>query len=118
MRISTLLLALIAAPALLTAQCDGERYREFVFDSFAKTADILYGSNYDFNENLQDLYLDVYTPNGDTETARPLVILLQSVASLYQEKAARSDDHRRQYPGPRRRNQARSSPHRPMRQRR
>ncbi|MGB0136119.1 MAG: carboxylesterase family protein [Flavobacteriales bacterium] len=86
MRISTLLLALFAAPALLTAQCDGERYREFVFDSFAKSADILYGSNYDFNDNLQDLYLDVYTPNGDTETARPLVILAHGGSFMFGAK--------------------------------
>jgi predicted esterase len=46
-----------------------------IFTDFTKTADVLYGSNYDLDENLQDLYLDIYEPSGDTETNRPLVVV-------------------------------------------
>lgn len=78
---------LFLLPATLGfTQCDGERYRELVFESFSKTADLHYGSNYDNNGTLQDLALDVYVPNGDSETARPLVIMAHGGSFMFGSK--------------------------------
>ncbi|MFN8863559.1 MAG: carboxylesterase family protein [Flavobacteriales bacterium] len=69
-----LLSALLLFPAALIAQCDGIRFREFVFTDFEKTANLTYGNNITHEGNALDLLLDVYEPAGDSETARPLVI--------------------------------------------
>jgi len=41
------------------AQCDGSRFREFVFNDVTITEDILYGSNIRFNGQAIDLLMDV-----------------------------------------------------------
>lgn len=70
----TLLSVILLIPAALIAQCDGTRFREFVFTDFEKTANVTYGNNITHEGNALDLLLDVYEPAGDSETARPLVI--------------------------------------------
>jgi para-nitrobenzyl esterase len=57
------------------SQCDGSRYRQFVFSGFEKTAGVVYGSNVTFESAPQELAMDIYEPAGDTETARPLFII-------------------------------------------
>lgn len=73
-------LLLIGAFALLSnatiAQCDGDRYFNQVFNDYTVTSNIQYGSNVDLNGGNVNLLLDVYRPYGDTEIARPLVILV------------------------------------------
>ncbi len=57
------------------AQCAGNRYVKQIFDDVDTTVDITYGSNINQAGNSQSLELDVFTPNGDVETSRPLLIL-------------------------------------------
>lgn len=70
-----LLAAAAAFPFNISAQCDGERYREFVFSSWDVESDVQYGANLNSGGNMQNLFLDVYTPEGDSETDRPLIIV-------------------------------------------
>ncbi len=58
------------------AQCDDSRYLNMVFPEFSTTTNIVYGSNIDSQGNEQSLTLDVYEPVGDTELARPLIIIV------------------------------------------
>lgn len=66
--------ALVAFTTLSSAQCPGDRYKDFVFTSFDLTSDIIYGSNIQWTGgSAVDLKLDVRVPTGDTETARPVI---------------------------------------------
>ncbi|MFN3917170.1 MAG: T9SS type A sorting domain-containing protein [Flavobacteriales bacterium] len=60
----------------VAAQCVGNRYRTFEFTAVDATPNIQYGSNINLQGNSQTLSLDVYEPQGDIETSRPLVILI------------------------------------------
>jgi poly(3-hydroxybutyrate) depolymerase len=51
------------------------RYLEPVFANFTKQANIKYGQAKNESSQMQDLKLDVFLPEGDTETNRPLLIL-------------------------------------------
>ena len=55
--------------------CDGNRYRNDVFENFTETTGLKYGEGTTFNGEFQELFLDIYEPEGDTETLRPLIIL-------------------------------------------
>lgn len=68
------------------AQCDGSRFREFVFNEVTITEDILYGSNVRFNGQAIDLLMDVYEPTGDGDTPRPLVIIAHGGFFAYGSK--------------------------------
>jgi len=62
---------------LFSQACDNHRYNDEMF-SVQVTADIKFGENaqptpLDPN-NVQELFLDVYQPDGDTLSARPLII--------------------------------------------
>lgn len=59
-----------------SAQCDGIRFFNQVFNDYTETEDIVYGENIDYQGNLTELELDVYQPLGDTEEARPLIIMV------------------------------------------
>lgn len=62
-----------------SAVADGdERYQDVIFDAneILVTNDILYSSAIDETGAMEDLYLDFYQPENDTETLRPLVILV------------------------------------------
>lgn len=74
-KISTLLLTLLMGASYSQAQCTGGRYATDVFTSFTKTSDITYGENKSASGANTILKLDFYEPTGDTETARPLIIL-------------------------------------------
>lgn len=71
-----ILLSILMALAYLASfsQCEEDRFTELIFPSASVESDIMYGSNIDFEGNDMDLFLDVYTPDEDTETSRPLVI--------------------------------------------
>lgn len=58
----------------LNAQCSGNRYHDFVFPGATVTSDVVYGSNTTFSGNIQSLKLDVYEPQGDTASERPLIV--------------------------------------------
>ncbi len=56
----------------LKAQCD--RYLDPSFENFTIHKDLFFGSNIQSNGERLDLYLDVFTPDGDTSKLRPLLI--------------------------------------------
>jgi len=76
-KISYILLLFISFQ--LTAQdhptCDGDRYSSDIFENFTATTALKYGEGSTFSGNFQELFLDIYEPEGDTETLRPLIIL-------------------------------------------
>jgi para-nitrobenzyl esterase len=69
-------LALVAAGCDLAAiPGDGPlRYRDEIFSTVTKTADIAYGSAVDQTGTNVTLKLDVYRPAGDTVTKRPVIV--------------------------------------------
>lgn len=69
----TLILLLFSA-GVFAQPCNGGRYSTNIFSTVDVTSDVMYGQNVSANGNTTDLLLDVYEPNGDTETARPLII--------------------------------------------
>ncbi|MFM9421610.1 MAG: hypothetical protein RIR06_71 [Bacteroidota bacterium] len=68
-----LMLAILALQS--SGQCDGNRFRNYVFTDFVKTADVQYGTNLKYDGTSQNLLCDIYEPAGDTYTNRPLVIV-------------------------------------------
>lgn len=59
-------------------ECQDGRYHQVLFPSVTKIADVKYGENQKpvlGGSNLQELHVDIYTPDGDTKTDRALVIL-------------------------------------------
>lgn len=54
--------------------CDGIRYLNPVFPQWDSTANIKYGENFTYNNNLRELFMDVYEPVGDVATERPAII--------------------------------------------
>jgi hypothetical protein len=75
--IRTLLLSLsllfLASSSI--GQCDDGRYRDMIFPGFTVTSDVLYGNNINYQGLAQDLFLDIYRPEGDTEISRPLIVV-------------------------------------------
>ena len=69
---------LLAFTGLFTSfsygQCNGGRYAFDVFTSVDITSDIVFGANISNGGATTILDMDIYEPNGDTETARPLII--------------------------------------------
>lgn len=53
--------------------CDGKRYIEDVFPNVTKTT-VTYGYNINTLGQNQELKMDVYTPDGDTLSERPVII--------------------------------------------
>lgn len=61
------------------------RYFGEVFGSVSVTTDVVYGNNITVltgNPVAEDLHMDVYEPDGDTETARPVVIIVHDGSML------------------------------------
>ncbi len=52
------------------------RYKEKVFTSVDTTANVKYGTNVNDTGVNQDLYMDIYQPEGDVELNRPTVVLI------------------------------------------
>lgn len=74
---STLIIALLLN-STLSAQvnvpgCDGKRYIDDVFPNVTKTT-VTYGFNINTLGQNQELKMDVYTPDGDTLSNRPVII--------------------------------------------
>lgn len=75
-KITLLLSCLIAGTLVAQSPCATGRYATDVFSNFTTTSDITYGQNTSWNGSSTTLKLDVYQPTGDTETNRPLIILV------------------------------------------
>jgi predicted esterase len=77
-------LALAAVVVLVLAACDlpkpaGDgvvRYRDVVFTSVTRTADVQYASAAGRSGAVEALKLDVYRPQGDTQTERPALVFV------------------------------------------
>ncbi len=74
--ISILVVLLASSPAPTYADGGDIRYIDEVFASVDVTSDMAYGQSLDEFGVLQTLYLDLYEPAGDTETSRPVVIVV------------------------------------------
>jgi len=72
----------------LTAQCDGNRYLNFIFSDTYSTVDIQYGTNINYQGANESLLMDVYEPVGDALDNRPLVIMCHGGYFLSGDKAA------------------------------
>jgi para-nitrobenzyl esterase len=57
------------------AQCDGNRYLNYIFNDVQVTSDVPYGENLKFDGTSQTLLCDVYQPVGDNVTNRAAVIV-------------------------------------------
>ncbi len=68
------LLSLTSGIAYSQTPCDEGRYASDVYGTVDVTSNIVYGSNTSFSGATTSLDLDFYEPNGDTSTARPLII--------------------------------------------
>jgi acetyl esterase/lipase len=69
-------MALCGIHNISNAQCAGERYFNYVFPANPTlTSNVNYGSNAKVDGATQQLMMDIYQPNGDTATKRPLVIV-------------------------------------------
>lgn len=71
-------LLLISSVDTLMAQdeCDGYRYRYTgAFDGFEVEYDVPYGENFNVNFLPEELVMDVYSPTGDVEESRPLILI-------------------------------------------
>jgi len=66
----------VAYPLFAQDDCDGYRYRYTgAFDEIEVDYDVPYGENINVNFLPEDLVLDIYAPVGDTNEARPLVVM-------------------------------------------
>jgi para-nitrobenzyl esterase len=83
-----LLFLLVATGTQLFAQCDGNRYLDYIFSDTYSTIDIQYGSNINYQGASESLYMDVYEPVGDALDNRPLVIMCHGGYFLSGDKAA------------------------------
>ena len=57
------------------SSCDGERYKTAVFDDVDVVRGVKFGEGTTIGGNDQELFMDIYTPKGDDETARPVIVL-------------------------------------------
>ena len=84
-----LYLLFISFGNLYAQDCDNQRYYEELFEHTV-TSDIKFGENVQPTilnpNNIQELFLDVYQPDGDTLSARPLIIWAFGGAYLFGSK--------------------------------
>jgi len=76
--ITCLFLLMILYGQSYAQECNNGRYKEEVFSEVDLTSDIKFGQNSQATilnpNNIQELYLDLYQPDADTLSARPLII--------------------------------------------
>ena len=79
-------IALIATGLCFSLSINAQtRYLEDTFTEVSVTSDVHYGTNIGIITEApasEDLYLDIYEPTGDTETNRPVVIMLHTGSFL------------------------------------
>ena len=68
------------------SSCDGERYRQDVFDAVTVTTGVQFGSNTTIGGNSQDLFMDVYEPEGDTASVRPTLVMAFGGAFVFGQR--------------------------------
>ncbi len=55
-------------------ECNGTRYLDPVFSTTTMTSAVKYGENTTVGGNFQELFMDIYEPDGDAAAQRPLII--------------------------------------------
>ncbi len=60
--------------AQINVDCNSHRFDQEVFSNVLTTSNILYGANMDANGSNTNLTMDIYQPDGDTVSVRPLII--------------------------------------------
>ncbi|MFM2285084.1 MAG: hypothetical protein RLZZ543_581 [Bacteroidota bacterium] len=83
------LLALIGLsylPVHSQFDCSGGRYYQDVFSTYNLTSDVTYGEALNVSGELQSLELDIYQPEGDTLSQRPLLILAHGGSFVFGSK--------------------------------
>lgn len=66
---------LLSSNIAFAQNCQGNRYLLPIFPNVTAVKDIKYGKNFKQDGvTEQELFLDVYTPNGDAETERPVIL--------------------------------------------
>jgi carboxylesterase type B len=61
-------------PQPVKAQCQPGRFVDDIFP-VKSILNIKYGGNYKFDGTYQELFMNIYEPDGDTLSRRPLIIL-------------------------------------------
>jgi len=69
------LIGLIAYSQSAEDHCDGSRYVDETFSNVTITKDVLFGNNTTYAGAQKDLLMDIYEPQGDVATKRPVVVL-------------------------------------------
>jgi para-nitrobenzyl esterase len=69
------LIGLIAYSQSAEDHCDGSRYVDETFSNVTITTDVLFGNNTTYAGAQKDLLMDIYEPQGDVATKRPVVVL-------------------------------------------
>jgi hypothetical protein len=85
-QLNTLLLLLIALVGTVSLSAQAGRYRTKVFTGFSVQRNVTYASNITVLRNPtiapEDLKMDIYTPAGDVEKSRPVVIYFHTGSFL------------------------------------
>lgn len=79
-------LCLISQISNAQFDCSGGRYYQDVFPTFTVTSDVTYGEAINVSGNVQSLELDIYQPNDDTLSQRPLLILAHGGSFVFGSK--------------------------------
>jgi len=84
---------IVLAFLLITSQlvgqnpyCDGTRYLDEIFPTVTTTT-VKYGENVTFGGALKNLRMDIYLPDGDVATERPVVIMAFGGSFIWGDKA-------------------------------
>ncbi|MGB1217477.1 MAG: alpha/beta hydrolase fold domain-containing protein, partial [Saprospiraceae bacterium] len=72
-KIYFLFISLFAISSIQAQDCDGFRYLNDIATSTTMTT-VKFGDNTNTAGNAQELFMDIYTPDGDTETNRPAIV--------------------------------------------
>jgi len=91
-RIFSIFLLLALSTLQLLGQnpyCDGNRYLNEVFPTVTTTT-VTYGQNTTFSGNLVNLKMDIYLPDGDVATKRPIIIMAHGGSFLLGDRATMS----------------------------
>jgi len=65
----------INLPAQTGIGCDGARYRYRIFEEFTVDYNVIYGNNMNATGSNVSLEMDIYQPDGDVVTNRPVVVV-------------------------------------------
>lgn len=80
--------ALLSVSISYSQDCTGNRYYQQIFTTITENLNVQYGSNLAQDETTPvELFLDIYRPDGDTDTDRPLVILAHGGSFISGTKA-------------------------------